>query len=85
MEVKFKHFIRGLIIQWISSTNSSTGDNVWTFGTAFSNTNYAALAIPTTGNANTSDVYIKDKTITNCTFSQYVTKNEAHCCIAIGY
>ena len=40
--MKFKHFIRGLIVQWGTSTGS--GSQAITFPTAFTSTNYRATA-----------------------------------------
>ena len=78
--VKFNH---GLIIQW-GTAGESNPVNL-TFPTPFTSTNYSITAIQTNGSANTSDVYVKNKSVTGCTLTQYATKSVGYSWIAIGY
>lgn len=72
-----------LLVQWGNTTGANP--DVITLYEKYSSTDYSIAVCNTTGNNNTSDTYVKAKTTSNFTLSQYVAKSEGHSWITIGY
>ena len=82
MEVKFKHFIRGLIVQWGYSGQYGSSKTV-TLPTAFTSTNYA-VTISRYANEWSEGVIMQTNNYTKTSFDFTVNDPGCHW-IAIGY